>query len=99
MTYIVGEAQHDLGCTVPTSSYILGHKTLIGGAASVGVAATGTVTASKTEITDLELTIGVDEKVTGLEVTMKNIGGMDVLEAAESLVDEGLEVGVGQRLL
>lgn len=29
---------------------------------------------------------------------MQHVGGVDVLEAAEDLVDEGLEVGVGERL-
>lgn len=30
---------------------------------------------------------------------MKNIGGVDVFQSAEGLVDEGLEVGIGERLL
>jgi hypothetical protein len=29
---------------------------------------------------------------------MKDIGGVDVLEAAEGLVDEALEMGIGKRL-
>lgn len=30
---------------------------------------------------------------------MENVGTVDVLEAAEGLVNEGLEVGIGERLL
>lgn len=59
----------------------------------------GAVAAGKAKVADLELAVGVDEQISGLEVAVENVGGVNVLEAAEGLVDEGLEVGVGQWLL
>ena len=55
--------------------------------------------ARETEVADLELTVGIDEEVARLEITMENVCGMDVFETAQGLIDEGLEVGVGKRLL
>lgn len=85
------EAQHDLRGTVPPRGHVLGHV------ASILLGVDGEAT-SQAKIADLELAIGVNEKVTGLQVTVQHVGRMDVLETAQDLVDEGLEVGVGQGL-
>lgn len=37
----------------------------------------------------------VDKEVARLKVAMEDVGGVDVLETAEGLVQERLEVGVG----
>lgn len=85
------EAQHDLGRTVPTCCDILGHIS------GVFLRVNGETT-GQAEVTDLQLTVGIDKQVTGLQVTVQNVGRVDVLETAEDLVDKGLEVGIGQRL-
>lgn len=85
------EAQHNFWCTVPPRSHVFRHVS------SVLLGVNGETT-RETEIANLELAVGVDEEVTGLQVAVKDIGGVDVLETAEDLVDERLEVCVGQRL-
>lgn len=85
------EAQHNLGRTVPSRGDVLRHVSgiLLG----VDGKATG-----KAKVADLELAVGVNEQVAGLQVSVEDVGGVDVLETAQDLVDEGLEVGVGQGL-
>jgi hypothetical protein len=52
----------------------------------------------KTEVADFEFAIGVHEQVTGLEIAMQYISAVYVFQPTENLVDEGLEVSIGQRL-
>ena len=52
----------------------------------------------QTEIANLELTIGVNEQVARLEITVQHVSTVDVLETAEDLVNEGLEVRICQGL-
>lgn len=63
----------------------------------------------KAKVADLELAVGVDKEVSGLEVAVEDVGRVDVLtstkagpwthlQSAQRLVDEALEVGVRQRL-
>jgi hypothetical protein len=85
------ERKHDLRSSVPSRRNIFSHVACI----LFGVDAE---TSGQTEIANLELTVGVDEQVTRLEITMQNVGAVNVLQATENLVDEGLEVSVGQRL-
>ena len=99
MTYIVGEAQHDLGSAIPAGSNVLGHETLVRCAACIVVTTTRAVSASKAEVANLELTVRVDEEVTRLEIAMEDVGRMNVFKTAERLIDEGLEVSIGEGLL
>ena len=85
------EAQHDLRSSIPTGSHIFGHVACI----LFGIYREAS---SKAEIADFELTIGIDQKVSGFQISMKHIGRMDILQPAKDLVDERLKVGVGQRL-
>ena len=85
------EAEHDLGRTVPPCSDILGHVT--GVLVGVNRKATG-----EAKVGNLELAVCVDEQVARFEVTVENVGRVDVLETTEDLVDERLEVSVGQGL-
>ena len=85
------ETQHDLWCSVPAGGYIFGHVPRI--LLWIHRKASG-----QTKITDLELAIGIDEQIAGLQVAMQHVRRVDVLEAAQDLVDEGLEMGVGERL-
>lgn len=85
------EAQHDLRRSVPSGSYVFGHVSCIlfrvHGEASC-----------QTKIADLEFAVGVHEEITGLEIAVEDVGRVDVLETAQDLVYERLEVGVGERL-
>ena len=62
-------------------------------------ASTRSVSSGETEVAYFEFTVSVNQKVTRLEVTMNNVGGMDVLETAEGLINKGLEMSVGEWLL
>lgn len=85
------EAQHDFRRTVPSGSDVFCHVTGI-------LLRVDRETSGKTKVANLELAVGIDEQVSGLQVTVQNVGGVDVFETAKNLVDEGLEVSVSQRL-
>jgi len=85
------KAQHDLGCPIPPRRDILGHVPRV-------LLWIHTEASCETEVADLELTVGVDEKIAGLEVTVQHVRTVDVLQTAQDLVDERLEVGVGEGL-
>lgn len=85
------EAQHDFRGSVPSGGDILGHVPRI--FLRVHGKAPG-----QPKVADLEFAVGVDEQVAGLEITVQDVCRVDVLEAAQDLVDEGLEVSVGQGL-
>lgn len=44
--------------------------------------------ASETEVTDLDCAVVVEKDVAGLEVSVNNLGGMQICEAAEDIVDD-----------
>jgi hypothetical protein len=85
-TDVVGEAQHYLGRSVPPRRYIFCHKALI--PCSFRSAAAGRVSPRETKIADFEFAICIEEKISGFHVPMQDIGGVDVLQAAECLVYE-----------
>lgn len=85
------EAQHDFRRTVPSCGDIFRHVSCI-------LLRVDGETTGQTEIANLQLAIRVDEKVSGLQITVQNVGRMDVFETAEDLVNEGLEMGVGEGL-
>jgi hypothetical protein len=85
------ETQHDLWSTVPSGSDVLCHVS------SILLWINGE-SSRKTKITNLELAVGIDEQVTGLEITMKDVGAVNVLETTEDLIDERLKVSVSKRL-
>ena len=85
------KAQHDLGRAVPARRHVLSHVARI-------LLRVHRKTAGQSKIADLELAVGVDQQIAGLQVAVQHIGRVDVLQAAQNLVDEGLEVGVGEGL-
>ena len=85
------ETQHDLRSSVPPSSNVFGHVPCV----LLGVHRKASC---QTEIANLELAIGVYEKITRLEVAVEDVGRVDVLQTAENLVDERLEMCVGEGL-
>lgn len=85
------EAEHNLWRTVPPRSDVLGHVPSI-------LVWVDREAASETEVGNLELAVCIDEQITGLEVAMKNVGRVNILEAAKDLVNERLKVRVSQGL-
>ena len=85
-TDVVGEAQHDLGRSVPPRRYIFSHESLI--PCSFRSTPAGGVSSRETKIANFEFAICIEEKISGFHVPMQDIGGMDVLQATERLVYE-----------
>jgi hypothetical protein len=85
------EAQHDLGGAVPSRRDVLGHVPRI-------LLRVHGETPGETKIANLELAVGIDEQVAGLEIAVQDVGRVDVFETAQDLVDEGLEMRVGEGL-
>ena len=97
-THVVSKTQHDLWRSIPPSSNVFSHETLVGTSLGVGPSPRR-VSSCETEVADLELTVGVDQEVTRLEVTMNDVGGVNVLETAKGLINKRLEMSVGEWLL
>jgi hypothetical protein len=85
------EGEHNFRCSVPAGCDIFRHVPGV----LFGIIA---VPSCETEVADFELAVGVDEEVTGFQVPVEDIGGVDVFHATEDLVDEGLVVGICERL-
>ena len=88
---VVLEAEHDLRRAIPSRGDILGHEPGI----LLGV---DREASREAKVADLELAIRIDQQVARLEIAVQHVGRVDVLESAQDLVDEGLEVGVGEGL-
>jgi hypothetical protein len=84
------ERQHDLGCTIPSSSDIFSHESRVVFGRSCG--------SGETEVTDFEVAVGIEKKIGRFQVTMQNICRMHGLQCAESLVDEVLAMIIRQVL-
>lgn len=83
---ILLERQHDLWRTVPARSHIFRHEARVVFLRSSG--------ASQAEVADFQVAVRIEKEVGGLEVAVKNVGGMHGLQRAEGLVDEVLAVVV-----
>lgn len=95
-THVVRETQHDFRRAIPARRDVLGHESLI--ARSLGRATTGRVSTREAKVTDLQFAVRVNEQISWLEVAVQDVRGMDVLQSAERLVDERLEVRIGEWL-
>src|SRR4051812_47936458 len=85
------EAQHDLRCTVPPGSNVLGHVPRV-------LLRIHGETSCQTKVANLELAVCVYQQISRLQISMEHVCRMDVLESAENLIDEGLKVSVCERL-
>lgn len=85
------EAQHDFWSTIPSCRNILGHIASI-------LLWVNRESTSQTKVTNLQLAIRVDQQVTGLQITVQDIRGVNILQTAQDLINEGLEVRIGQGL-
>lgn len=50
------------------------------------------------KVADFELAVGIHQQIAWLQIAMEDIGGVDVLQTAKDLVDEGLEMSIGKGL-
>lgn len=85
------ETEHDFRCSVPSRCDVFSHIPGI-------LLRVDTEASRQAEIGNLQFAVGVDQQVTRLQVTVQHIGAVDVFQTAQDLVDEGLEVSVGERL-
>jgi len=90
---VVGETQHDLWRSIPPGSNVFGHETLVRASLGVGTSPRR-ISSCETEVADFELTVGINQEVTRLEVTMDDVSGMNVLETTEGLINKRLEMSV-----
>jgi len=67
-TDVVGEAQHDLGSSVPPRGYVFRHEALI--PCGFRGAPSGRVSSGQTKIADFEFAIRVEKEVSGFQVPM-----------------------------
>jgi hypothetical protein len=70
--------EEQLGRSIPPRDHVLRHEVLLSGRAR------------QAKVADLEVAVGVQEEVAGLQVAVQDVGGVDVLEAAQQLVEEVL---------
>ena len=85
------EAQHDLRRSVPSRCNVFCHVSSI----LIWIYAE---TSSQTKVGDLEFAVGVYQQITRFQISVKDVGAVNILETAKYLVDEGLEVGVCEGL-
>lgn len=68
---ILLERQHNFGSTIPPSSDVFGHETSFGSRGFRSLNRAG-----ESEITDFEVTVGVEQQVGWFKISMDNIGGV-----------------------
>ena len=85
------ETKHDFRSPVPSRGNIFRHVTSI----LLGV---NRKAPRETEVADLKFAVGINEQVTGLQVSVEDVCGVDIFQSTQNLVDKRLEVGIGQRL-
>lgn len=69
------ETQHDLWSTVPSRRNVFGHVPRV-------LLRVDREPTRQAKVADFQLAIGIDQQVTGLQVSVQDIGGMDVLQPA-----------------
>ncbi|KAM0859882.1 hypothetical protein ACQ4PT_046899 [Festuca glaucescens] len=84
---VVGGVEQQLGGPVPPRDDVLRHHVALRRGAR------------QAEVADLEVAVGVEEQVAGLEVPVDHVRRVDVLEPAQQLVQEVLTVLLGEFLV
>ena len=82
--------EHDLGCPVPPGGHVLSEDPR--------VVMAGVTHTSQSKVTDLQVAVGVQEDVGGLEVPMEDIGRVYVFESSENLIEKVANVVRGKFL-
>ena len=89
---VSAEREHELGRSIPARCDVLRHK--------VGVFVGGCRdTARHAEIANFQIAIGVNEQIRRFQIAMQNAGRVNVLDAAQYLIEKVAYVLVGERLI
>ena len=72
--------EHDLRCPVPARGHVL--------CQDPGVIMRRVTDTWQTKVTNFQVTVGIEENVRRLEVPMENIGGVDILQASQYLIEK-----------
>ena len=95
MTHVIRKAQHNLRRPIPSRRNIFSHKSLVPTPLLCLLCTSpGCIASRQPKIANLQLAIGINEQITRFQITVKDIGRVDVFKATERLVQEGLEMGV-----
>jgi hypothetical protein len=78
--------QHDLGSPVPPRCHILRHEARL---SAIGFSRLSRT--SEAEIADLEIAVGVEEEVGGLEIAVDDVGRVESFDGTEGLVGKVLD--------
>lgn len=78
--------------SVPSGGDVVGERSLVG-------LQLGDVGSCEAEVANLEIAVGVHEQVPGLEVSVIDSSGVDVLESSKDLVKEKLNMVIGEGLI
>ena len=78
------EGQHDFGSTIPASGNVFRHE--------ARVVLLRRCRAGQTKIANLEIAVGIQQEVGGLQVAMEHVGRVHRFQSAQRLVDEVLAV-------
>ena len=87
------EGEHDFGCAVPAGSDVFCHEARLCAGWLCGLDG-----ASETKVADLEIAVGVEEEIRGLEISVYDISGVEGLECSQGLIDKVLGVIVREIL-
>ena len=90
---ILLEREHDLRRAVPPRRDVFGHEPSLGARGLRGAHGP-----REAEVAHLEVAVGVEEQIRGLEIAVDNVRRVQRLERAERLIDEVLGVVVGEVL-
>lgn len=82
--------EHNLRCSVPSRGDVLGEE--------AGVIVVRVGDSSQPKVADLQVTGGVQQQIARFQVSVQYIGGVNVLQAAEDLVEEVADVVIAQLL-
>lgn len=73
---VVRRVQQYLWCPIPSRDNIFRHKLILGGRSS------------ETKVTNLKITISIQQEVAGFQISMNDIGRMYVLQSSKNLIQE-----------
>ena len=81
-----------LGGSIPARRNIISHKNALGHEETAS-------DASKAKVTNFEITISIHEQVSWFEIAVEHSPRMNILKAAQDLVEEKLVVLIGECLI
>lgn len=83
---ILWRVQQQLRCPVPSGDHIFSHELVLWSRSS------------KTEINDLQITICIQQKIAGFQISMNNICRMYVFQPSKDLIQEVLQIDSNHKI-